>query len=143
MGLRINKSIGTSEGITKTAYVRLGDIQVGKTQVNASIHIFQKQEDAEKIGIESNQGTATQSQIGRDIVVSLFIEEPEKQEVPVLDAEGAESYDKDGNLKTRHETIMKRTPINQEIYSESAHTFLYRHLKEKLVGLFGDNIEDC
>jgi hypothetical protein len=161
MGLKIVTSIGTDRGITSEAYVRIADYQVSKYgSGNFRIELFQTKEDS----VVTNGsypmpamggGQARNQQIGENLWVSLTKEVEATRTVQrsvevVTPAVLAE----DGTIETPEsrtwemqdveETYTTTVPDLSALEDGTIFAFAYGKLKEKLVGLFGEeNVVDC
>lgn len=143
MALKITSQIGTDKGITSEAYVRIANYQLSKFgSANFNLEIFQSEEDAVPVsGIMPGMmaGQARNQQIGESIYVLLTKQVEETISVPQL------GLDEEGNpLPNVDQVITKTVPDLSSAEGVDIFAFGYSHLKDKLVGLFGEeNIVDC
>jgi hypothetical protein len=168
MALKITTQIGTDQGITSEAYVRITNYELNKFgSANFRIEVFQSEEAAvssAETGMRSYGVTARNQQIGESIYVSLTKEVTEDItrtrtiQVPVVTQEEQTIVNAEGDTVTTtvdvtnyemqeeeyEETITKVVTDLSSAEGIDIFTFGYSHLKTKLEGLFGaENIVDC
>lgn len=168
MGLKIITPIGTDQGITNEAYVRISSYSLNKDNGNASFaiqiynskDIFLKEKESilSMYSIPIN-GSARNNEIGNVLNLSLtkkitktvIVSKPVSktvdvtETVTVLDAEGnpQESTDTRKEVRIVYEDTPEEITIDvvdlTPLEDVNIFTFAYSKLKEKLQGLFGDN----
>lgn len=170
MALKITVPIGTDNGITSEAYVRITDYSISKFG-NAAfrIEIFQSQEAATSSLSTLGARTAITSknhQIGDTVNVSLMVDKQVMVpafrsvvvEVPV-EREVPDTKDEEGNILTLKTITMMEPQVQTENVEElmtikvadlssledvNIFAYGYAQVKAKLVTLFGEgNVEDC
>lgn len=170
MGLKITTPIGTDQGITTEAYVRISSYRIEKSngQVFFDIQIYQSQEKS--VLSNSNMYPYTVSsvsrnnEIGDNLIVYLTKEviatrtsiRQVSKEVDVTETittinEAGESVDQVVTRKefriveeTYQETYTQIVPDFSVLDTVSIFVFAYNTLKEKLGELFGTlNVIDC
>jgi hypothetical protein len=168
MALKITTQIGTDQGITSEAYVRITNYELNKFgSASFRIELFQSEEEivaGAEFGMRSYGNTARNQQIGEYLYVALTKEVEETItrtrtiQVPVVTQNEETTVDVDGNPVTSivdvtnyemqeeeyEETITKVVPDLSSAEEVDIFAFGYSHLKAKLVGLFGEaNVVDC
>lgn len=176
MALKITAQIGTDQGITNEAYVRIMSYQINKIgNAYFSIQLFKSEEDATEVSASGPLGivgpVARNAQIGDGLVVPMTKvitvtqtvkrSVPEEQEVTETIAvlpteEGSEEEGGESTTQTVtrtqivfvekdvEESIEKTVPDLSAAEGIDIFEFGYSKLKEKLVGLFGEeNVDDC
>lgn len=172
MALKITSEIGTDQGITKQAYVRIVNYNISKTgNANFALQIFNSEAEATALSIGAPfagnmfNGIAKNVQIGDQFNVSLTkevsetitVQRPVATEVEVTEEvlmpgmDGAEST-METVTKTVIQTVMtdvqevKMTtvPDLSPLAEIDIFTFAYAKLKEKLEVAFGKGkVVDC
>lgn len=150
MGLQINAQIGTIDGVTSIAYVRITNYSISKQgYANFTLETFMSKEDSlpELATLVPTMNTRpTQSnQIGGELRVSLMKEEPTivmvpgtvSREVSYTNAEGVVVTETRDFNELVEQTIIKQVPDIDQLEEVSIFTFAYGKLKEKLQETFG------
>jgi len=171
MALKITAQIGTDQGITSEAYVRIMSYQINKIgNAYFSIQLFKSEEDATEVSASGPLGiagpVARNAQIGDSLMVPMTKvitvtqtvkrTVPEEQEISETitlppSEEGGESTTQ---TVTRTQTVYVEKDVEEGIQKTvpdlsgaegiDIFEFGYSKLKEKLVGLFGEeNVDDC
>jgi hypothetical protein len=168
MALKITKSIGTDQGITNEAYVRIADYQISKSgNANFRIQVYLNESEATTNSdtMPSMGGAqARNQQIGEYLFVSLTkeIEEvktrtmmmPVEKDVVktnVVINEAGEEVTEEYTVKeyvteevTEEYTVTLTVPDLSSAESVDIFAFGYSHLKAKLVSLFtAAKVVDC
>lgn len=169
MALKITTQIGTDQGITSEAYVRITNYELNKFgSANFRIELFQSESDIQTTGEFGARGygiPARNQQIGEYLYVPLTkqvettLTKTRFVSVPVVTpTEQPGPIDEEGNPTTvtvdvtvfvSQEEEYEETVVNTVTDLSSAEdvdifTFGYSHLKAKLVDLFGEeNVVDC
>jgi hypothetical protein len=160
MGLQINTQIGTVDGITSSAYVRITNYSISKQgHANFTLETFMSKEDSTSqltdamAAMRSMMVRTTQSnQIGYDFRVSLMKEEPTIIMVPGTVSREVSYTNEEGEVVTEtrdfnelvEKTIIKEVPDLARLEDISIFTFAYGKLKEKLKETFGgDKVVDA
>lgn len=166
MGLKIITQIGTDQGITNEAYIRIVNYEITKSgHANFRTELFQKQSDCKPTNTTEISMCAINKEIGNSLNTSLLKEVVETVKVKRLIPIQVEKIvkvpgplDKDGNTtlidqktmvtesqeKEVEEAITTMTPDFTPLDEISIFEFGYVKLREKLSGLFGaKNIIDC
>jgi hypothetical protein len=150
MGLKINTQIGTVDGITSSAYVRITNYSISKQgHANFTLETFMSKEDSVFQPVSTMTAMVlkpTQSnQIGYDFRVSLMKEEPTiimvlgtvSREVSYTNEEGEVITETRDFNELVEQTIMKEVPDLAQLDTVSIFAFAYGKLKEKLQTTFG------
>lgn len=150
MGLSINTQIGTLDGLTSKAYVRITNYNISKQgYANFTLETFLSKEDS--IFQPASTMTAqlprpTQSnQIGNDFRVSLTKEVSKvilvpgivSREVSYTNAEGVVVTETKDINEMVEQTVTEEVPYINQLEDVSVFTFAYGKLKEKLQKEFG------
>lgn len=171
MALKITAQIGTDQGITSEAYVRIMSYQINKIgNAYFNIQLFKSEEDATEVSASGPVAIAGQvarnAQIGDSLVVPMTKvvtvtqtvkrSVPEEQEVtetitvPPAEEGGEPTTQTVSRTQTVfvekdvEESIEKTVPDLSAAEGIDIFEFGYSKLKEKLVGLFGEeNVVDC
>jgi len=171
MALKITAQIGTDQGITSEAYVRIMSYQINKIgNAYFNIQLFKSEEDATEVSASGPAGivgpAARNAQIGDSLVVPMTKvitvtqtvkrSVPEEQEVTetITVPPAEEGGEPTTQTVTRTQTVFVEKDVEESIEKtvpdlSSAEgidifEFGYSKLKEKLVGLFGEeNVDDC
>jgi hypothetical protein len=161
MGLRINAQVGTSDGITNEAYVRITNYAISKTgNMSLNIETFLNIENSimTTYGQYSpgqytpgSMASTRNNQIGDTLTLSLTKQIDKEISVERMVPTQITYTDEDGNtvtemrdiLKTVTETVQVNVADFLPIKESDIFTFAYGKLKEKLESIFGvSNIED-
>lgn len=150
MGLQINTQIGTLDGLTSKAYVRITNYNISKQgYANFTLETFLSKEDSIlQFSAESPSmiKRPTQSnQIGTDFRVSLTKEVSKvilvpgvvSREVSYTNAEGIVVTETKDINEMVEQTILEEVPYINQLEDVSVFTFAYGKLKEKLQKEFG------
>lgn len=150
MGLQINTQIGTVDGITSTAYVRITNYSISKQgHANFTLETFMTKEDSLPqivITMANMMKRPTQSnQIGSNFTVSLMKEESTVVMVPGTVSREVSYTNAEGEVITEtrefnelvEQTVVKEVPDLAQLETVSIFTFAYTKLKDKLKETFG------
>lgn len=163
MGLKITKQIGTNRGLTSEAYVRIANYEVMKSgYFKIWLQVFQSQEDTvqkegeapmfkESVSLEigSLLDIPLQKELTKMVMRNQLVDEPSTITVPKFDENGVTigSEEKEIMRKTLKEVEVEEAysvPDLTILNGKDIFEFGYTKLKEKLVGLFGEeNVIDC
>jgi len=173
MALKITSEIGTDQGITNEAYVRIVNYNINKTgSANFALQLFNSEAAATAMSVGSplagtfSNGIARNVQIGDQFQVALTKEVSEKitvqrsipTEVEVTEEVIVPPTEEGGEQTTElvtkkviqsvltdvEETKITIVPDLSPLADTDIFTFAYGKLKEKLVELFGaGNVLDC
>lgn len=165
MALKITKQIGTSNGITNEAYVRISSYQINKTQgvINLQISVFLNESDSKPTINSPNligKVETQNSQIGNYFSIPMIkVEEVEvvnKYKIMEPTQVMKDVTDEEGNItkitttemveveKENKMVVQKNTPDFSSMGDKSIFEFGYEKLKIHLEGIFGKNkVEDC
>ena len=150
MGLSIKTQIGTLDGLTSKAYVRIVNYNISKQgYANFTLETFMSKEDS-IIGFSAESPSMikrpTQSnQIGTDFRVSLTKEVSKvilvpgvvSREVSYTNAEGEVITETKDFNEMVEQTTTEQFPYINQLEDVSIFTFAYGKLKEKLQNEFG------
>jgi hypothetical protein len=156
MGLRINTQVGTSDGITNEAYIRITNYTISKTgNMSLNIETFLNIENSiMPVYGQYTPGSMTSTrnnQIGDTLTLSLTKQIDKEVSIERMVPTEITYTDENGNivteirdiLKTVTETIQVTVADFLPITESDIFTFAYGKLKEKLESIFGvSNIED-
>ncbi|NVJ47301.1 MAG: hypothetical protein HWE07_09240 [Cytophagia bacterium] len=146
MALKIKTQIGTAQGIFDEVYVSLGNVTISKDRVTCPVLIYKDEEQAREFGdhdIRRQQTALNNDQIGNIFSVSLIKTKEVKKLVTATDRQGRELYEK-GKPIREERMVPETSKVNQEIYTEPTHKFMYERFKAKLEGIFGKGkVVDC
>jgi len=167
MALKITKKIGTDQGITSEAYVRIVNYNINKNGIaNFALQTFSSQKDIPSLisNTPGAIGTVRNNAIGdtfqiflqKEVEEKYMVTKPVQKEVEIEQVIGI--TDTDGNPST--ETVIQK--VMQTVLEEVEETrialvpdltllegkdifqFAYGKLKEKLVAEFGASyVKDC
>jgi hypothetical protein len=153
MGLQINTQIGTVDGITSNAYVRITNYSISKQgYANFTLETFMSKEDSTSQPTDAMAAmrsmmvrTTQNNQIGYDFRVSLMKEESTIIMVPGTVSREVSYTNEEGEVVTEtrdfnelvEQTIMKEVPNLAQLDTVSIFAFAYGKLKEKLQTTFG------
>ena len=171
MALKITSEIGTDQGITNEAYVRIVNYNINKAgQANFALQLFNTEAAATASAfvnapVASGSSVARNAQIGDVFTVALTKEVPSTHtvtksvptEVEVTEeviTPGAEGEEPTTELVTKtviqsvltevEETTVKIVPDLSSLEGVDIFTFAYGKLKIKLEELFGEgNVVNC
>lgn len=171
MALKITAQIGTDQGITSEAYVRIMSYQINKIgNAYFNIQLFKSEEDATEVSASGPVGivgpVARNAQIGDSLVVPMTKvitvtqtvkrSVPEEQEVTetITVPPAEEGGEPTTQTVTRTQTVFVEKDVEESIEKTvpdlsaaegiDIFEFGYSKLKEKLAGLFGEeNVDDC
>jgi len=172
MALKITSEIGTDQGITKQAYVRIVNYNINKTgNANFALQIFNSEAEATALSVGATlagsfqNGIAKNVQIGdnfnvaltKEVTESITVQRPVPTEVEVTEevlipgVDGAESTT-ETVTKTIIQSVMTDVqesrvsvvPDLSPLAEIDIFTFAYGKLKEKLELAFGKGkVVDC
>jgi len=171
MALKITAQIGTDQGITSEAYVRIMTYQINKSgNAYFNIQLLKSEEDATQVSASGPLAiagqTARNAQIGESLVVPMTkvitVTQTVKRSVPeeqqVTETMTVPPAEEGGEPTTQtftrtqtvfvekdvEESIEKTVPDLSAAEGIDIFEFGYSKLKEKLVGLFGEeSVLDC
>ncbi len=171
MALKITAQIGTDQGITSEAYVRISTYQINKTgSAYFGLQLFQSQSDVPAASADGPSvmvsGSARNAQIGDTLIVpmkkTISVTTTEKRMVPeekqiteeIIVPPAEEGGEPTTNTVTR--TVTELVEKDVEVTTDKVvpdlsaaedvdiFEFAYGKLKEKLAELFGaENVVDC
>jgi hypothetical protein len=164
MALKITKQIGTSRGITDSAYIRIVNYSINKygyLQLNTQMFLSDEQAavplDQVVAGMEcfnheiGNMFKIPLTQtLTRTVEKVVMVDEEYEKKIPILDDNG--NYTGQFNTEMVTQTIPKKMEVEEEyqvpnlaiLDGQNVFEFGYNYLKQKLVAIFGsENITDC
>jgi hypothetical protein len=157
MGLKITTPIGTDNGITEEAYVRISNYHVSKAgYANFSLQLFMSNADAQSTQQYVDMPRVCRNnQIGDNFNLPMLKNETRTRKVQrpgfedvVIEGE----FDEEGNPVTQKVHVMVdvdeeytvQVPDISPLETVPLFTFAYEKLKEQLGSIFGeDNVVDC
>jgi hypothetical protein len=157
MGLKINAQIGTIDGITSEAYVRITNYSISKNGfADFRIEAFMKKEDSASQephypGMPNGRttqcakiGTELRVSLMADIVKIIQIERPVLREITYTNGNGETVTETKEVLEMVDETVNVSVADLSQLEDVSIFTFAYGKLKEKLKETFGgDKVVDA
>jgi len=171
MALKITAQIGTDQGITSEAYVRIMTYQINKSgNAYFNIQLLKSEEDAIEVSASGPLAIAGQTARNAQIGDNLFVpmtkvitvtqtvkrSVPEEQQVTetITVPPAEEGGEPTTQTVTRTQTVFVEKDVEESIEKTvpdlsaaegiDIFEFGYSKLKEKLVGLFGEeSVVDC
>jgi hypothetical protein len=147
MGLQINTEIGTIDGITSKAYVRIINYTISKYgYASFTLETFMQKEDSIQTDIYLPSRNSTQcSKIGSELRVPLMsdfqkvvqVERLVLREITYTNSNGEVVTETREVMEMVDETITVSLANIGQLENLSIFTFAYSKLKEKLIETFG------